>query len=162
MNRAEFVAGIDSQVKLVRTEYDFTQQKMALLLGISKKTLVEIEKGRSSLGWSGAVTLCALFSDSQVLQNAYGGEVSDMLQALVFGEAPQPPRPTMGGHVWWRTLRDDDGFRIQQNLISGHYRILNEADGRLFSSFDREAVDAFWELYCKKMNQGTGRRDCEA
>lgn len=150
MTRAEFVAGIDSQEKLVRTEYGFTQEKMALLLGLSKKTLVEIEKGRSSLGWTGAVTLCALFSDSQVLQNAYGGELTDILQALAFGEAPQPPRPTMGGRVWWRTVREENGRRIQQNVISGHYRILNESDGRLFSSFDKDTVKAFWDMYCKK------------
>ena len=84
MDRNTFVAQIDAQLKLVRTEFELTQEKMALILGISKKTLVEIEKGRSSLGWSGAVTLCTLFADSRVLQNAYGGELSDMLRALAF------------------------------------------------------------------------------
>ena len=82
MNQREFVAQADGLERLVRTEFDLTQEKMALVLGLSKKTLVEIEKGRSSLGWAGAVTLCTLFSDSQVLQNAYGGELSDLLKAL--------------------------------------------------------------------------------
>lgn len=149
VDRENFVAGIDGQVKLVRTEYGFTQQKMAFLLGLSKKTLVEIEKGRSTLGWTGAVTLCTLFGDSQVLQNAYGGELSDMLRAIAFGSAPAAPRPTMGGRVWWRTVGEDGGYRIQQNLVSGHYRILDREDGRLFSSFELDAIKAFWELYCK-------------
>ena len=46
MTRETFVAELDRQVKLVRTEYGFTQDVMARVLGISKKTLVEIEKGR--------------------------------------------------------------------------------------------------------------------
>ncbi|MBQ2846019.1 MAG: helix-turn-helix domain-containing protein, partial [Firmicutes bacterium] len=52
MTREEFIKQIDGQVKLVRTEYGFTQDVMARVVGISKKTLVEIEKGRSSLGWT--------------------------------------------------------------------------------------------------------------
>ncbi len=154
MDRNTFVAQIDAQLKLVRTEFELTQEKMALILGISKKTLVEIEKGRSSLGWSGAVTLCTLFADSRVLQNAYGGELSDMLRALAFQGLPRAPRPTMGGRVWWRTVRDQDGWRIQQNLVSQHYRILNPEDGRLFSSFDRREVEAFWQLYSPGAKQG--------
>ena len=51
MTKKEFAAALDSALKAVRKEYGFTQEKMAAVLGISKKTLVEIEKGRSSLGW---------------------------------------------------------------------------------------------------------------
>ena len=72
MTRETFVAELDRQVKLVRTEYGFTQDVMARVLGISKKTLVEIEKGRSSLGWTGAVALCSIFSGSQVLSGLLG------------------------------------------------------------------------------------------
>lgn len=150
MNRSEFVAQADGLERLVRTEFDMTQEKMALVLGLSKKTLVEIEKGRTSLGWAGAVTLCTLFSDSQVLQNAYGGELSDLLKALAFQRPPRAPRPTMGGRVWWQNVREREGWRIQQNLVSQHYRILDPQDGRLFSSFDREEIEAFWNLYCGK------------
>ena len=55
MNREEFIREMDTQLKLVRTEYGYTQEMMASILGLSKKTLVEIEKGRSTLGWMGAV-----------------------------------------------------------------------------------------------------------
>lgn len=151
MTRAEFVTDVDGLAKLVRTEYDLTQEKMALLMGISKKTLVEIEKGRSSLGWSGAVTLCTLFSDSQVLQNRFGGELSDMLKALAFEGFVRKPRPTMGGRVWWNDLRSANGFRLQQNIVSQHYRILDGQDGRLFSTFDKAEAEAFWALYCEKL-----------
>lgn len=53
MDRDTFVDLMNHQLKLVRTEYGLTQEAMARALGLSKKTLVEIEKGRSSLGWMG-------------------------------------------------------------------------------------------------------------
>ena len=52
MTRDEVVAVVNSKLKLVRTEYGLTQDKMAVILGISKKSLVESEKGRRSLGWT--------------------------------------------------------------------------------------------------------------
>lgn len=140
MTRESFTAEMDRQMKLVRTEYGFTQEVMARVLGISKKTLVEIEKGRSSLGWTGAVALCAIFSGSQVLSGLLGGEAGDMLQALAFQDLrPTYPR-TMGGKVWWRTVEKRGPYTIQQNILSQHYRALDGEDGRVCSSFDLEEV----------------------
>ena len=140
MTRETFIQELDRQVKLVRTEFGLTQDTMARVLGMSKKTLVEIEKGRSSLGWMGAVALVSLFPDSQILDRLLGGEASDMLRALAFSDAkPVYPR-TMGGRVWWRTVETSGPYRIQQNLITQHYRALDPSDGRVCSSFDLEQV----------------------
>lgn len=140
MTRECFVNEADRQVKLVRTEYGFTQDTMAKILGLSKKTLVEIEKGRASLGWMGAVALCSLFPDSRVLSGVFGGEASDMVQALAF-EHTKPVYPkTMGGKVWWRFVEIYGDFKIQQNIISQHYRALDREDGRVCSSFDLEEI----------------------
>ena len=118
MNRREFVAQADGLERLVRTEFDLTQEKMALVLGLSKKTLVEIEKGRTSLGWTGAVAFSAIFSGSQVLSGFLGGASSDMIQALAFAKVkPAFPR-TMGGKVWWQTVEKRGDYRIQQNILS--------------------------------------------
>ena len=118
MTRESFIAELDRQVKLVRTEYGFTQDVMAKVLGMSKKTLVEIEKGRASLGWTGAVALCTIFSDSQVLSGLLGGEAGDMVRALAFQDLhPRYPR-TMGGRVWWRFVETVGPYTIQQNLPS--------------------------------------------
>ena len=142
MTRESFIAELDRQVKLVRTEYGFTQDVMAKVLGISKKTLVEIEKGRTSLGWTGAVALCAIFSDSQVLSSLLGGEAGDMIRALAFQDLhPRYPR-TMGGRVWWRFVETVGPYIIQQNLISQHYRALDRQDERVCSSFDLEDIRA--------------------
>ncbi|MBQ3031325.1 MAG: helix-turn-helix domain-containing protein, partial [Anaerotignum sp.] len=61
MTKKDFAVQMDASLKSVRKEYGFTQEKMAAVLGISKKTLVEIEKGRSSLGWTGAAAFAAIF-----------------------------------------------------------------------------------------------------
>ena len=143
MTREEFVKEMDGQLKLVRTEYDFTQERMAKILGLSKKTLVEIEKGRASLGWMGAVAFSALFADSRVLDGVLGGEAGDMVRTLAFADTkPVYPR-TMGGKVWWRTVEQQGQYRIQQNIISQHYRALDRQDGRVCSSFDPDAIRTY-------------------
>lgn len=140
MTREEFVAELDRQVKLVRTEYGFNQEVMARVLGLSKKTLVEIEKGRSSLGWTGAVALCAIFSGSQVLSGLLGGEAGDMVRALAFQDLRPTYPKTMGGRVWWRFVETVGPYTVQQNILSQHYRALDREDGRVCSSFDLEEV----------------------
>lgn len=140
MTREEFVAELDRQVKLVRTEYGFNQEAMARVLGLSKKTLVEIEKGRSSLGWTGAVALCAIFSGSQVLSGLLGGEAGDMVRALAFQDLRPTYPKTMGGRVWWRFVETVGPYTVQQNILSQHYRALDREDGRVCSSFDLEEV----------------------
>ena len=140
MTKKEFAAQMDRKLRAVRKEYGFTQEKMAAVLGISKKTLVEIEKERSSLGWTGAAAFAAIFSESRILQEQYGGELTDLVEALAFADAtPQYPK-TMGGKVWWREIMKKKGYRIQQNLISGHFRLLDQANHRLMASFEMERV----------------------
>ena len=131
---------MNQQVKLVRTEYGFTQETMAKALGLSKKTLVEIEKGRSSLGWTGAVALCTIFSDSQVLSGLLGGEAVDMIHALAFQNLKPVYPKTMGGKVWWRFVETCGPYTIQQNLISQHYRALDCENGRVCSSFELDEI----------------------
>ena len=133
MTKKEFAAALDSALKAVRKEYGFTQEKMAAVLGISKKTLVEIEKGRSSLGWTGAAAFAAIFRESGILQAQFGGDLDDLVEALAFAEAePQYPK-TMGGRVWWREIWKEKGYRIQQNVVSGHFRLLDRENGFVYT-----------------------------
>ncbi|HBV88844.1 helix-turn-helix domain-containing protein [Desulfosporosinus sp.] len=135
MTRMDFINKASEKLKLVRAEGDYTQDKMAELLGISKKTLVQIEKGRSTLGWAGAVTLCTIFRDSDVLEMTFGGNPQDIILSLAFDDYEYYER-TMGGKVWWSNLECTDHFRIQQNIISRHFRILDSQDRRICSSFN--------------------------
>lgn len=143
MERTELIHIADQRVRLIRTEYHLTQDKMASVLGLSKKTLVEIEKGRTSLGWTGTAALCSIFSQSEVLKNACGGDPLGLMNALAFEKPLLHPVHTMGGPVWWTDVHEDQGYRIQQNIISHHYRLLDPDNNRLCSSFDLEAVEKF-------------------
>ncbi len=140
MDRKTFVQEMDIHLKLVRTEYGYTQDMMASILGLSKKTLVEIEKGRSSLGWMGAVAFSSIFSDSRILSSLLGGNAEEMVKALAFEGKKPYFFPTMGGHIWWRDVETSEKWRIQQNIISQHYRALARNDRRICFGFDLDAI----------------------
>lgn len=139
MTRLDFVKKASEKLKLIRIENQFTQDKMADILGISKKTLVQIEKGRSTLGWAGSVTLCTIFRNSEILEMTFGGDPQDIILSLAFTDYDSKEK-TMGGKVWWINIKATDEFRIQQNIVSEHYRILDGQDRRICSSFDYEFI----------------------
>ena len=143
ITKEELIKNMSNDCRLVRTEYRFTQEQMAEVLGISKKSLVETEKGRRLLSWTECVALSVIFAQSNVLQNRFGGELSDMIRAVAFGNTDVVYPPTMGGKVWWRLIEDHNGYRIQQNIISQHYRLLDPKDGRMISSFELEDIHEY-------------------
>lgn len=145
MEKKQFIKLMDEKLKLVRTEYGLTQDKMSLLLGISKKTLIEVEKNRKSLGWTGSVALASIFSDSTILQDVIGGELSDIIIALAFKNLDVSYPKTWGGKVWWNTISIKNGFCIQQNIFSRHYRLLDEKNCRIYASFSLKEVEAVIE-----------------
>ena len=142
MERAEFISIMNHKIKLIRTEFDLTQEKMADAIGISKKTLVEIEKGRNSLSWTAAVAAAVIFADSEILADSFGGDTSDLVKVIALnGLDAKLPSQTMGGRVWWQDIKESRGYRIQQNMISRHYRILDAEDRRFFSAFDKKEIE---------------------
>lgn len=136
MDRQEFIATVSDKMKLVRIEADYTQGHMAEILGISKKTLVQIEKGRSRASWTVAVAFCTLFRDSELLQGPFGDDLLEIISIVAFKNYKGAKEKTMGGKFWWREVAHQDGFRLQQNLISQHFRILDQDNRRWCSSFD--------------------------
>ena len=143
MTKDEFIKEINSKLKLVRAEYNLTQDKMAVILGISKKSLVESEKGRRNIGWTEAVALATIFADSTVLQNSFGGDSSEIIRSLAFDDVEVTYPSTMGGKVWWNDVAAKGDYRIQRNMISGHYRLLDKNDCRLKSSFKLEEIEEY-------------------
>ncbi len=140
MKKEELIDILSNECRLVRTEFGFSQDQMAQILGMSKKTLVETEKGRRKLSWPECIALAVIFSRSQILGNEFGGELSDMIRAVSFDDTDVSYPKTMGGKVWWRDIEEHGGYRVQQNLLSQHYRLLDPADGRMVSSFDLEVI----------------------
>ncbi|PKM82745.1 MAG: transcriptional regulator [Firmicutes bacterium HGW-Firmicutes-14] len=141
MDRENLIKLISEKMKLVRTEADFTQDHMAEILGISKKTLVQIEKQRITANWTTVAAFCSLFRDSQLLQSVLGGDPLEVVSIVAFEHYEGPLEKTMGGKVWWREIKNKGRFRLQQNLISKHYRILDEFDRRWSSSFDEDYIN---------------------
>ncbi len=148
MKRDEFIKKVDDKIKLIRTEKGYTQDKMAEMLGLTKKTLINIEKKRGSLGWSTAVTACVIFKDSEIMQMTFGGDAQDIILSLAFGEYNVKDKDkTMGGHIWWNDIKCSENYKIQQNIISKHYRILDMENRRICSSFELQYIeDRFKEL----------------
>lgn len=141
MTKQDFIRNMQNALKLVRIEYGLTQESMATALGVSKKTIIELEKNRIPLGWSQAVTLASVFGDSTVLQHSMGGELSDLIIAIAFQDMDVDYPKTLGGKIWWNTVEEKEDYRIQQNLFSRHYRLLDQNDRRLFTSFSFEEIE---------------------
>ncbi|MCA1319573.1 helix-turn-helix domain-containing protein [Bacillus tianshenii] len=147
MNQVETIHLISNKLKLIRIEYNYTQDKMAEILGISKKTLVQIEKGRNSASWTLTVAACALFRESEILTSVLGPDPLEVIETIAHEKIDSPKDKTMGGKVWWKEVEVSGKFRLQQNVISQHFRILDDFDFRWYSSFNREdAVQRIIEL----------------
>jgi hypothetical protein len=43
---------------------------------------------------------------------------------------PNLPTKTLGGKFFWRTLAEKNGWRLQQNVLTGHFRILDNENIR--------------------------------
>ena len=140
MTRDQFIKKVDEKTRLIRNEKEFSQDKMSEILGISKKTLVQIEKGRSSLGWTVSIVVCTIFKDSEVLQMTFGGDPQDIILSLAFENYEGNYEKTMGGKIWWKDIETKGSYKIQQNIISNHYRILDAEDRRICSSFEIEYI----------------------
>lgn len=141
MTRIEFIKKVDEKVKLIRNEKGYTQDKMAGILGISKKTLVQVEKERGSLGWAVSIAVCIIFKDSEILELTFGGDVEDIIRSLSFENNEKKYIPTLGGKIWWKDIKIKNGYTIQQNIISNHYRILDSSYRRLCYSFELEYIN---------------------
>lgn len=141
----QFIMQITSEsLKLIRTENNFTQDKMAEILGISKKTLVQIEKDRTLANWTTTIAICALFRHSPTLQNKIGGDPMEVIELTAHDIIITPKEKTLGGYIWWKNIDEFKNHRLQQNYLSAHYRILDDENYRVLSTFDENAAMEKW------------------
>ena len=141
MDKQEFIQLVNKKLKLIRIENDLSQDKMSEIIGLSKKTLVEIEKGRRSLTWTGAVCVVTLFEDSDIIQMTFGDDINEIIKTIAFTHYNNSSSKTLGGKLWWRQIRELNGYKIQQNILSQHYRILNKENHRICSSFELDEIE---------------------
>jgi DNA-binding XRE family transcriptional regulator len=138
LTRDEIIMQVSEKLRLIRTEAGYTQDKMAEIIGVSKKTLVQIEKGRVHANWSTAVSICALFRETETVQFLFGNEPLEVLETVAREGIDFRKAKTFGGRIWWRVVSKKKGFILQQNILSKHFRILDERNFRIFSSFDEK------------------------
>ncbi len=138
MKKEEVITIISDKLRLIRTEAGYTQDKMANVIGISKKTLVQIEKRRVDASWTAVIAVCALFRDSETLVSSLGGEPLEVIETLAREGVDFRKEKTFGGKVWWKEIKKSDEYVLQQNLFSKHYRILDRDHYRIYSSFNEE------------------------
>ncbi|MGD6844265.1 helix-turn-helix transcriptional regulator [Bacillus infantis] len=147
MTREEIIMKVSEKLRLIRTEAGYTQDKMADIIGISKKTLVQIEKGRAYAGWSTVVAVCALFRETETVQFLFGNEPLEVLETIAREGIDYRKEKTLGGKIWWREVERKGRYVLQQNIISQHFRIIDEDLYRIYSSFDEEiSKERFFEI----------------
>lgn len=155
----------DGSLRALRSEFGLTQDEMSHELGISKKTLVGIEKGRSSLGWTGSVAVCLLFSDSDTLRSGLGcdplsaaaglRDFSPAVRGISHSQASAERIDEPSGSPLWRRVAEFGDLFAEQNVISEHYRLIDAHGNRVFASFDyREVESAAARLAAQHQKKG--------
>lgn len=147
LTKEDLINIVSKKVRLIRSEYNFSQEQMAKVLGISKKTLIQIEKERTQASWTLIMAVCGLFRESEILKMVIGEDPIEIVETIVFKNIDAPKNITGGGKVWWTTIKVEKNFKVQKNIISAHYRIIDGNNRRWNSSFDKEYIlEKFNEL----------------
>ncbi|WP_414045899.1 helix-turn-helix transcriptional regulator [Macrococcus equi] len=143
MDKQQFTDLLQTKFKMVRIEAGYTQDTMAQTIGLSKKTLVQIEKERVLPNWTTCVSLCALFRDSEVLQNTLGGDPLEVIQVISRGACAYPDADNKN-ELWWTTIESDRDIVLQQNKISNLYRVLDGSTQPLYGSNKAREAEMFF------------------
>lgn len=62
------------------------------------------------------------------------------------GDMPNVESPTMGGRLVWKTLRRKKGFRLQRNVLTDHWRILDGDNVRVAWGAQKAMKERFEEF----------------
>ncbi len=150
MSKDEIIRLISERMRLIRVEVDYTQDKMAEIIGISKKTLVQIEKERNEASWTTVVAVVSIFRETLTVQTLFGGDPLEVIETVSRERIDYRKEKMLGGKVWWKDILNDGGYVLQQNMISEHYRILDEDQYRIYSSLnENDAHEKYKELVNK-------------
>ena len=135
MDRQSFTDLIQTKFKMVRIEAGYTQDTMAQTIGLSKKTLVQIEKERVLPNWTTCVSICALFRDSDVLNSTFGCDPLEIVQTISRNHCAYPNR---------------NGFILQSNKVSNIYRVLNNEKQPIFGTSKMREAETYFNRNAKE------------
>lgn len=148
MNKLGFCSMVQNILEDLRKAVNMTLDEMALTIGLSKKTLIQIEKGRNPLKWAEAVTFVSIFNEHDIVKSVFGDEANEIIQSIAIQKSPKRQLKTMGGESWWKSIASKEGFRLQQHKISRHFRILDKENYRVYFSYSKsESLEEFEKYF---------------
>jgi len=71
---------------------------------------------------------------------AIGTLFKQVIDSGLIDTLPNIPFPTMGGKVFWNTLEEHGGWKLQQNMLTRHCRILDPNNVRRAWGASEEAM----------------------
>ena len=74
ITREELTVAVSNSLRSIRQETKLTQEELANILGISKNTIVNIEKKDSTLSWPLVISIVTLFNQTPTIQEIIKGE----------------------------------------------------------------------------------------
>ena len=153
MNKTDFCKRTQTILEDLRKDQGMTLEQMALTIGLSKKTLIQIEKGRSNLKWAEAVTFVSIFNDHDLVKSLFGDETNEIIQTIAIQKSPKRQFKTMGGESWWKTISERDGYRSQHHKISKHLRILDNENYRVYFTYSKSDAIKQFSKYLGESNE---------
>ncbi|KQL58755.1 MULTISPECIES: helix-turn-helix transcriptional regulator [Bacillaceae] len=140
MDRNYVIIVVSRNVGALRKESHLTETQMANALGVTKKTIVQLESGHLRAGWTLVCAICAIFQESEILERLFGGDPLEVIKLLSHDRETIVRQKTKGGKIWWKSVKTLGSYRLQQNMISQHYRIIDDLDYRIESTFSYETA----------------------
>ncbi|HCX2356267.1 TPA: helix-turn-helix transcriptional regulator [Staphylococcus aureus] len=149
MDRQSFTDLIQTKFKMVRIEAGYTQDTMAQTIGLSKKTLVQIEKERVLPNWTTCISICALFRDSEVLNSTFGCDPLEIVQTISRNHCAYPNHaPT--SDIYWNNIETRNGYILQSNKVSNIYRVLNPDNQPIFGTSKMREAETYFNRNTKE------------
>jgi len=140
ITKQDLTQKISKTLKLLRAEYDYSQQEMANSIGLSKKTLIQIEKNRLFLSWGATCAVCAVYRGSKLLQMELGEDPVNLVETLAHNDLQTYTGAQSRNYVFWDVVEESAEFTISKNIITDHYKITDKAGKKYGSSFDFKKI----------------------
>ncbi len=154
ITKQDLIEKISGSVKLLRAEYNYSQQEMANSIGLSKKTLIQIEKDRLFLSWCATCAVCAVYRTSRQLSMELGEDPVNLVETLAHNDLQSYPESESKNYVFWDVVEESGGYILAKNILTEHYKITGKDGKKYFSSFDLKKITArFNDLIKKETNK---------
>ncbi|MFK5884105.1 MAG: hypothetical protein QM489_07205 [Candidatus Izemoplasma sp.] len=139
INKSEFCKTIHLMIMEIRLEYNLSQTVMANMIGVSKKTYIQLEKQRIILKWSEAVTISTIFKDSKTIVNVFGDDIISIIHLISF-EKPIFEYQNNANTSKMIMINKENKFLLQQDKISKLYRITDQTKLLVYISFSETDI----------------------